>query len=187
MKTFVLLPALLLLAAALPAQEKGVAHLNPQSVNPQSVIRAVIIGISDYQDPGIPDLQFAHRDAEAFAAWLQSAAGGSVPPENIQLLLNEKATQARVAMAFTALMQQCLEDEQAIIFFSGHGDTESKLFDQPGFLLCWDAPPTVYYAGGTLLQEIVSTLSLQNKARVLMISDACHAGRLAAGDNSQPG
>ncbi len=30
--------------------------------------RAVIIGISDNQDKKIPDLQYAHKDAEAFAS-----------------------------------------------------------------------------------------------------------------------
>ena len=33
---------------------------------------AVVIGISDYQDPKIPDLRYAHRDAEAFALFLTS-------------------------------------------------------------------------------------------------------------------
>jgi hypothetical protein len=34
----------------------------------------VVIGISDYQDAEIPDLKFAHRDAEAFANFLRSPA-----------------------------------------------------------------------------------------------------------------
>ncbi len=180
----------LFITLPLLAQQRG-ASLFP---SPQSKVvgttRAVVVGISDYQDPAIPDLQFAHRDAEAFAAWLQSPAGGSVPPENIQLLLNEKATQAQVAMALTALMQRSKADDEAIIYFSGHGDVERITVSQPGFLLCWDAPATVYYAGGTLqlgmVQEIVSTLSLQNKARVLMITDACHAGRLAGSEVGGP-
>ena len=33
---------------------------------------AVVVGISDYQDPGIPDLRFADKDAEAFANYLRS-------------------------------------------------------------------------------------------------------------------
>ena len=34
--------------------------------------RAVVVGISDYQDVGIPDLRFADRDAQAFANFLRS-------------------------------------------------------------------------------------------------------------------
>ncbi len=181
----------LCLSGMLEAQEpKGAAPTQNPKLKTQNSTRAVVVGISDYQDPAIPDLRFAHRDAESFVDWLQSPSGGSVPPENIQTLLNEQATQARVAMALTALMQQSKPGEQAIVFFSGHGDVERITVSQPGFLLCWDAPSTVYYAGGTLqlgmVQEIVTTLSLQNKANVLMITDACHAGRLAGSEVGGP-
>ncbi|MBK8566582.1 MAG: hypothetical protein IPN76_25450 [Saprospiraceae bacterium] len=37
-----------------------------------STTRAVVIGISDYQDEQISDLRFADRDAEAFANFLHS-------------------------------------------------------------------------------------------------------------------
>ena len=30
----------------------------------------LVVGISEYQDEGIPDLRFAHRDAQAFADYL---------------------------------------------------------------------------------------------------------------------
>lgn len=61
---------------------------------------AVIVGISDYQDPKIPDLHFAHRDAEAFAHFLRSPAGGSLDGDHLKLLANEGATGAQI---FTAL------------------------------------------------------------------------------------
>lgn len=78
--------------------EKGATPLNPQSAiaNPKSTY-AVVIGISDYQDPGIPDLRFAHRDADAPAFWLQSPASGSMAPENINQFTNWMATAARFA------------------------------------------------------------------------------------------
>jgi hypothetical protein len=57
---------------------------------------AVVVGISDYQDKDIPDLCFADWDAEAFANFLRSPAGGNVKPENLQLLTNEKATMAQM-------------------------------------------------------------------------------------------
>ncbi|MBK9016870.1 MAG: hypothetical protein IPM82_23965 [Saprospiraceae bacterium] len=47
-----------------------------------STTRAVVVGISDYQDPEIPDLRFADKDAQAFAGWLQSPAGGSLEEKN---------------------------------------------------------------------------------------------------------
>ncbi len=173
-------------ASAEATAGKGAAPLStPQGATARvaPATRAVVVGISDYQDEGIPDLQYAHRDAEAFVGWLASPAGGSVPPENIQLLLNEKATLGNVAMALTWLYEQSIEGDGAIICFSGHGDVEKGLFGQPGYLLCYDAPPVVYMSGGALpvnsLQVVVTTLSLDKKAQVLIVTDACRAGKLA--------
>ncbi|MFN0175857.1 MAG: tetratricopeptide repeat protein [Saprospiraceae bacterium] len=159
----------------------GKATAGEQSTNHQT--RAVVIGISDYQDPAIPDLRFADRDAEAFANFLRSPAGGSLDGDHLKVLTNSEATAGRIAEAFDALIEQATEGEQVIIYFSGHGDVEGKKISQPGFLLAWDAPSRVYMGGGTyslsFLQEIVSTLSVQNKAKVIVITDACHAGKLA--------
>ncbi len=144
---------------------------------------AVVVGVSDYQDPDIPDLQFAHRDAEAFAGYLQSPAGGGLDNTHITLLLNQNATLGNFSNALDWLLESVQEGDQAIIYFSGHGDVEKKLISQPGYLLCWNAPSRVYYGGGALglpiFQDIITTLSVEKKARVLVITDACRAGKLA--------
>ncbi len=165
------------------AGEKGVDPVKtPNSVRINaSSTRAVIIGISDYQDKNIPDLQFAHRDAEAFAAWLKSSAGGQVPAENIQLLTNEQASIGQIALALTWLLEECKPGDRVVIYFSGHGDVETKTAFQLGFLLCWDSPAQNYMAGGFSLynlQAVISTLSA-NQVQVTVITDACHAGKLA--------
>ena len=190
MRKHVFLSLLLLWAISpLCAQEPQGVSPNPQSAirNPQST-RAVVVGISDYQDPAIPDLRFADRDAEAFANYLRSPAGGSLDKDHLQVLTNQNATAGRVAEALDALIEQTKEGERVIIYFSGHGDVERKTISQPGFLLCWDAPARVYMGGGTFglayFQEIVTTLSVQNEAKVLVITDACHAGKLAGGQIS---
>ena len=67
--------------------------------------RAVVVGISDYQDAAIPDLRFADRDAEVFAAWLRSPAGGSVAERNLVLLTNQQATTAQFAKALDGLIE----------------------------------------------------------------------------------
>lgn len=144
---------------------------------------AVVVGISDYQDPGITDLHFADVDAKKFTEFLRSEAGGSVDIENIKLLINEEATMAKFAIALDWLWEVVEEGDQVYIYFSGHGDVEKKSITQPGYLLCWDAPAKVYMAGGTfslaMLQEVISTLSLQNKAKVTFIADACRSGTLS--------
>jgi len=167
------------------SQTKGVQIKapSPQSGEGRGEVYAVVIGISDYQDPDIPDLRFADKDAEAFANFLRSDAGGRLDQDHLKVLINEKATMAQFAIALDWLWEVAKENDRVIIYFSGHGDVEKKSITQPGFLLCWDAPAQVYMSGGAfalpLLQEVISTLSVQNKAKVIMIMDACRAGKLS--------
>ncbi len=172
---------------ALPAQgTKGITPVPAKANATVCNTWAVIVGISDYQNPDIPDLQYAARDASAFIHYLKSPAGGSLEDSHIKGLLNEKATAGQFAAALDWLMEKAKENDQAIIYFSGHGDVERKTITQPGFLLCWDAPAKVYMGGGTFglvyLQEVISTLSLQIKAKVLVITDACRSGKLAGSE-----
>jgi tetratricopeptide (TPR) repeat protein/uncharacterized caspase-like protein len=182
--------ALLLLAATLAAQtappkggEKGATPIPPPLRGTGGATRAVVVGISNYQDNGIPDLKYAHRDAEVFADWLRSPAGGNLSDRNVTLLINEKATSAQFAKALDGLIENAREGDLVIIYFSGHGDVETRTKRQSGFLLCYDAPASTYTAGGAyalyFLQSVIETLSQENKAKVLVITDACRAGKLA--------
>ncbi len=148
----------------------------------ERMTRAVVVGISDYQNEDIPDLRFADKDAEAFASFLKSSAGGNLPNENIKLLLNEAATMAAVASELDWLVEESNEGDKAIIYFSGHGDVEAKTMSQPGFLLTYDSPPKIYIAGAYplfYLQLIIQTLSTSKNVETLVITDACRAGKLA--------
>jgi tetratricopeptide (TPR) repeat protein len=155
-----------------------------QSMAPKTATRAVVVGISNYQN--IAKLRFAHRDAEAFAEYLRSAAGGHVPDEHIMLLTNEKATQAQIGSALFWLFSDSQEGDLAIIYFSGHGDVETKL-TKNGYLLAFDVNKSTYMAGGAIsirdLQDIVTNLTLDKKVQVLVITDACHSGNLAGSES----
>ncbi|MBK9962809.1 MAG: caspase family protein [Saprospiraceae bacterium] len=153
------------------SQQKGATPISKIQINENQSKNtyAVVVGISDYQDLGIPDLRFADKDAEAFANYLKSKAGGNLDADHLKVLLNEKATVAQFAMALDWLMEVVKENDQVILYFSGHGDVEKKTITQPGYLLCWDAPARVYLAGGALalpmFQDIITTLSAQKKLK----------------------
>ncbi len=165
------------------AQTKGVSAIQAKGQEGSHASYAVVVGISDYQDKDIPDLKYAHKDAEAFANFLRSAAGGSLDGDHLRLLTNKEATMAQLASALDWLLEVAKPGDQVIVYFSGHGDVEKKTLTQPGYLLCWDAPSRVYLAGGALalpmFQDVISTLSIQNQAKVMVITDACRSGTLA--------
>ncbi len=183
--TILIIICCLSLAAQEPASKlKGVVPIANSNVpNANSTTRAIVVGISDYQNEQIPDLQYAHKDAEAFAEYLQSPAGGELDNSHLILLTNENATSGKLAVAFDWLLTESKSGDKAVIYFSGHGDVEGKLKSQPGFLLCWDSPPQTYMAGGTFslyfLQEIIKTLTIELQVKTTIITDACRSGKLS--------
>ncbi len=163
-------------------------------VNQQAVINnlakpgntyAVIAGISKYENAGITQLDFAHKDAQVFADYLKSKAGGSVPEDNIRLLLNENATYAAIYDALNWLLETCQKDDLVYFYFSGHGDMENNTIYKLGFLLSYNTPRINYINNAVRIEDlnnIANTLSAKNKAKVVLITDACHSGDLAGKD-----
>lgn len=171
--------SLALLCAALFASAQDSPLFDEASA---STTRAIIFGVSNYQDERITPLQYAANDAESFAAFLQSTAGGALPPENIRLQTNEKATSANFYREIAWLNDNSAEGDKAIIYFSGHGDVERITPDGLGFFLTYDCPYNQYIGPWSInlrdLQSYISALESKN-VEVIMISDACRSGNLA--------
>jgi Caspase domain len=86
-------------------------------------LMAVVIGISQYADKTgrIPQLKYADRDAESFAAFLRSPAGGSIAEDNLDLLLNGDATIENVRRALFTFLARTHPEDTVVIFIAGHG------------------------------------------------------------------
>ncbi|WP_298356732.1 tetratricopeptide repeat protein [Runella sp.] len=142
---------------------------------------ALIVGVSKYQY--IDSLRYA--DALAFYNYLISPAGGSVPKSNIQLLVNEKATFGQLDRALGNLLDFVKPNDRVFVYFSGHGDQETKTIAQRGFLLTHDSFTSNYNSTAfavIYLQDYIATLSTKNQAQVVMFLDACRAGKLAGSE-----
>src|ERR1700704_153320 len=96
--------ALAAVSSVLMAQ--STRDLRIESAEPSNLLKdrgtrwALVVGISsyDYLPPGA-QLHFAHRDAEEFAGFLRSSAGGAIPADHIRLLENEQATLSEIRAA----------------------------------------------------------------------------------------
>lgn len=146
---------------------------------------AVVVGISKYQTESL-SLDFADRDAAVFADYLRSKAGGSVPEDNIRLLLNDKATYGAIYDALDWLLATCQPGDLVYFYFSGHGDMEHQTIFQIGFLLSFNTPRNNYINNAVRIEDlnnIANTLSITNKANVVLITDACHSGKLTGSEN----
>ncbi len=174
MKRYLLILVLFLPCARLIAQvqQVRVAHTY-----------AIVIGISQYsKENNLPSLKYAHRDAEEFARYLQSPAGGSVPTEHIILLKNEEATLAAVDNALYQVRDSTGTNDLVYFYFAGHGDKQTSFHDNLGFLLTYNTPRFNYLNNALRIEDLndfADGLSISNKANVVLITDACHSGDLA--------
>ena len=158
--------------------------VNGQSLKAQANsgnVYALVIGISQYESKALPPLQYAGKDASLFAGYLQSGPA-HVPAGNIKLLLNEEATIAAVYNAFDWLKESCRAGDLVYVYFSGHGDVETDDKKSKGYLLAWNTPPNNYSNNAISIDSvnaIANTLCLKNKSNVVLVTDACHTGKLA--------
>lgn len=143
---------------------------------------AIVVGISDYADQGIESLEFAHRDALEFTKYLRSKAGGQVPESNIKMLLNKKASWSAVYQAMDETLEKCVSGDLVYFYFSGHGDIENNRIYKLGYLICHNTPRNNYVNSSLRIEDLnnfANTLSIEKKVKVILITDACHSGKLA--------
>ncbi len=141
---------------------------------------ALLVGVSKYKDTNVASLQFADKDAASFAEVLESPRGGSVPKENIVLLMNEKATTAAVRNAFQVfLKQKAGKTDTVIIMLAGHGMVEDP-GRKKGYVLTHDADLQDLPTTAMPMQELRDLFAeqLARVGRVLMFVDVCRSGAL---------
>ena len=139
---------------------------------------ALIIGVSQHEQlPPGAQLQFAHRDAESFAAFLRSPAGGALPSSHIRLLTNQQATLSAIRAALhNWLPQSAGADDIVYVFFAGHGVLAER---DEGYFIATDSDPQNLHATALSFAEVDRTLNQKlHAASVILALDACHAGRL---------
>ncbi len=131
---------------------------------------ALIVGVADYKyaGPTNGDLRFTVNDARLFYDFLTTKSGGTVPEENVRLLLNEQASQSNIVSNAKSLFTRADANDRIIFFFSGHGS--------PGCFIPYDADKS----GDNLLSHNqVKELFRMSKAAVkLVFADACFSGSI---------
>jgi hypothetical protein len=139
---------------------------------------AVVIGINDY--PRLPKLKYAVNDAEAFYRLLVEE--NRVPPENVTLLTNEKASLVNLRSTLgTRIKNAARENDMVIIFFAGHGATERDAASPDGdglekYLLPFDTDPADLYTTALPMVEVGRILNRIRSERLVFLADACYSG-----------
>jgi len=166
--------------------ERGIA-ITPKSAkafltDPDIERWAVVVGISDYKNnPAVTDLKYADRDAQSFYDFLVSPQGGCFKPENIQLLLNEKATVSNLRYALGTFLGRTADKDLVVIYMAGHGAPDSKKWENLYFLT-YDANPDSLPNTAYPMDDLTRDLQRYIKAKkVIVVTDACHSAAVSGG------
>ena len=145
---------------------------------------AVIIGNRAYTDDRVPDVPYAHRDADAFRRYLIDVRFGD--DDIIDL---RDASQAQLIATFGnhlgvqgSRMWRSVDPEggsDIVVYYSGHG--VPGLMDKKGYLLPVDANPDTAQLNGYQIDLLYANLGRLPAASVRVYLDACFSGISDAG------
>ena len=142
-------------------------------------IYAVVIGISRYQQNSLNDIQYADRDAEAFADFLRSSNCGNTPSDQVALLVNENATRANVLNAVQNFSSLASGKDVLIIYFAGHGTNAT--FNNNFYLETYNTDPRHVIATATSADDVKNILNASMAKMIFWITDACNSGKISSG------
>jgi hypothetical protein len=127
--------------------------------------QALLIGVSDYQDPALPPLPAAQANLQKLQTLLVSDSIG-MAANNIQTLYNESNPQK----VFTALSQATQKAKKTLlIYYAGHGvlDDNNELY----LTLSSTTVETVLFSGLSI--DMMSRIINKERLDVVLIIDAC--------------
>jgi len=140
-------------------------------INEKSTYYGLIIGIDEYEDPNIVDLDNPVYDAETIFRSLTEHY--TFEPENVSLLKNP--TRNEIIWELDALREKITEEDNLLIFYAGHGywDEKAKI----GYWLPSDAQrkTTADWFRNSALVDYLQALQTKH---TLLITDACFAGSI---------
>ncbi|MCA9546710.1 MAG: caspase family protein [Myxococcales bacterium] len=141
---------------------------------------ALLIGVQDYQAPGVTDLAGPRNDVAAVRALLVRRFG--FPVDRVRVLQDGQATRQGILAALDRLAADAEPGAQVVVHFSGHGSQvadangdEADGWDESLLAVDQRGGPD----GGDLLDETLGAriaAVAEKGAQVTVILDACHSG-----------
>lgn len=140
---------------------------------------ALVVGIGRFHDPGIPQLQYAAKDAKDFAAVLTDSPHGNFLPANVTLLTDEKATRAAILNSMQELFLRAREDDLVLLYVSTHGSPaqQEKGLGGIGYIVTHDTSLRNIWVDAIEYQDFAKKTSLIRARRKVAFLDTCFSGQ----------
>ncbi len=132
---------------------------------------ALVIGVQQYTDDNIHDLDHPIKDAKSIQDVLLTYY--TFPSENIFFLSNP--TRTTIIEAFDDLSNRVTENDLLLIFYAGHGIWDHQL--KQGFWLPSDANHNskAHWLSNSTIRDYIGGI---NSKHTLLITDACFSGSI---------
>jgi hypothetical protein len=152
--------------------DAGELHASSVDFSNPGKFYALIIGVSDYMDPAIPDLDsLPVKDAMNLSKAL--ITNYTFDKENVNLLKNP--TRRDIVIALDELSKKTTAQDNVLIFYAGHGHYE----DENGIGYWFPKDAEVSNSSNWLYNnQLVDCIKKIRSLHTLLISDACFSGSI---------
>jgi len=133
---------------------------------------ALIIGIESYVKGGLGKVHHAKADAKAFK---EAIAKLGVEEQNIEILLNKKATRGQIEYKLHSLSGIAEEDDRLIIYYAGHGVS----IKSTNYLTSYESRHDFLEKSSIPIDEVFTTLRSSKCQKIILFLDACHSESIA--------
>ncbi len=133
---------------------------------------AIVVGINKYNV--CPPLEYAVSDAQAVAKKLRE-----IGFDDVIEILDKEATRERILTVLgSELPKKAGPDDRVLIFFAGHGQTET-LPDgkEQGYLIPVDGDLSNYFTTAISMQQVREISERVPAKHILYVMDACYSGQ----------
>ncbi|MBH9577752.1 YDG domain-containing protein [Inhella proteolytica] len=172
-------------STAAPAVAQAVAAPPPPAFSQRRAVKtaalpqierkiALVIGVNDYQDRNIPQLEGAVGDAEAMASLVESRLG-------YETVLLRNATKTQVVAALNRLALELRPQDSVLVYYAGHGDEINA--PEGGKQGYWQLADSDARRPETWLSnnDIGRLMRAMSARQVALLSDSCYSGSLVTG------
>lgn len=146
---------------------------------------ALVIGIGAFQNPNIPALQFAAKDARDISALLKAPDIGRFPDSDafVKVLIDADATLVNIRDAIDQIARDSRPEDLVVIYVSTHGTSaDMDSVDEAGrfgFIVAHDTDPSRLYATALPMSDLLTAVRLRIRAkRVVAFMDTCYSGEV---------
>ncbi len=131
---------------------------------------AIVMGVEKYS--GLPDAQFAERDALAVRDHLIALG---YPPRNVVLLTGQKASRSGLVKNLEAWLLRNVNEKSTVFFYySGHGAPDPKT--ELAYLVPVDGDPQYLEETAYPVKRLYEKLNALKARNVLVALDSCFSG-----------